>query len=174
VRARRSFVTVLAGVILGAAACSGIGTGPSEPEVQAPAFGLLNDLVSATLLKCSVLPAASDAEVIGPAGGVVHAGPHTLVVPAGALAVRTTIRGEVVSDKVNSVRFSPEGLKFARSATLTMSYSNCSGLGMLLPKKIVYTDESLTLLAVLSSLDLSSQKRVTAPLSHFSRYAIAY
>ena len=173
-RVRRSFVTLMLSAVLGAAACSGIATAPSEPAAQAPAYGLVGNLLSAVLLKCSPLPATSDTRQIGSAGGVLVIGPHMLVIPAGALSQNTTIRGEVVSGSVNSVRFYPEGLKFSRSAVLTMSYRNCSGLGMLLPKKIVYTDEGLNLLSILQSLDLSGQKLVTAPLEHFSRYAVAY
>jgi hypothetical protein len=174
VRARRSLFTVIVGVVLSVAACSGIATAPSEPTATAPSFGLINDLLNATLLKCSSLPAASGTADIGPAGGVVRVGPHTLVIPPGALSRQTTIRGDVVPGSVNSVRFAPEGLRFARNAALTMSYSNCSGLGMLLPKRIVYTDEGLRLLEILRSIDLSGQKLVTAPLEHFSRYAVAY
>ncbi len=171
---RRSYVAATVCLLLGAAACSQTATAPSGPEAQAPAYGLINDLLHATLLTCSSLPAASDTEQIGADGGIVRVGPHVLVVPPGALAEPTTIRGEVVPGRVNSVRFSPEGLRFRRDAVLTMSYSNCSGLGMLLPKKIVYTDEGLNLLAILRSLDLSSQKLVSSPLEHFSRYAVAY
>ncbi len=53
-----------------------------------------------------------------------------------------------------------------------MSYKNC--LIVLLPKKIVYTDESLNVLKVLRSLDLFDKRTVTAPIDHFSRYAVAY
>lgn len=171
---RKSYLTVMVGFVLAAAACSSVATAPSEPAAQVPQFGLVDGLLSAVLLKCSPLPAASDTEQIGSEGGVLVVGPHVLVVPPGALAQRTTIRGEVVPGNVNSVRFSPEGLRFAKGAVLTMSYRNCSGLGMLLPKQIVYTDEGLNLLAILRSLDLSSQKLVSAPLEHFSRYAVAY
>lgn len=173
-RARKSFLTVMVCAVVGAAACSGIATAPAEPEAQAPAFGLVDNLLSAVLLKCTPLAAASDTRQIGPEGGVLVVGPHVLVVPPGALTQRVSIRGEVVPGNVNSVRFTPEGLKFRYDAVLTMSYRNCSGLGMLLPKKIVYTDERLNLLSILRSLDLSGQKLVTAPLEHFSRYAIAY
>jgi hypothetical protein len=174
VRAHRSFFTVIVAGVLGTAACSGIATAPSEPEAQAPQLGLISNLLSATLLSCSPLPAASGTATIGIEGGVVRVGPHTLVIPPGALATPTAIRGDLVSGSVNSVRFSPEGLRFAKSAALTMSYSNCSGLGMLLPKRIVYTDEGLNLLEILKSIDVSSQRLVTSPLQHFSRYAIAY
>jgi hypothetical protein len=45
---------------------------------------------------------------------------------------------------------------------------------VLLKKKIVYTDEKLNILEVLRSLDLFGAKTVTAPIDHFSRYAVAY
>ncbi len=77
------------------------------------------------LLTCRALPYASTTRTIGPNGGVVAVGQYSLVIPAGALKTNVQIRAEQVSGKVNSVRFSPEGLKFARPATLTMGYENC-------------------------------------------------
>jgi hypothetical protein len=77
-----------------------------------------------------------------------------------------------VSGKVNSVRFSPEGLKFASPAVLTMGYQNCALV--LLPKRIVYTSELLKVLDILRTTDLFGSKSVTAPIDHFSRYAVAY
>jgi hypothetical protein len=53
-----------------------------------------------------------------------------------------------------------------------MNYRNC--LVVLLKKKIVYTDESLKVLEVLRSLDLFGSRTVSAPIDHFSRYAVAY
>ncbi len=83
-----------------------------------------------------------------------------------------TITGEQIPGKTNSVRFSPEGLQFESPAVLTMTYNNCALV--LLQKKIVYTDEKLKVLEVLRSLDLFRSKTVTAPVDHFSRYAVAY
>ena len=74
--------------------------------------------------------------------------------------------------RTNSLRFSPEGLRFEKSADLTMSYENC--LVVVLKKSIVYTDENLKILEVLRSLDLFGKRTVTAPIDHFSRYAVAY
>ena len=96
------------------------------------------------------------------------------MVPQGALANRVTITAEVISDNINSVRFSPEGLRFSKSAALTLSYSNCFGLGMLLPKQVAYTSESLSILELLQSVDSLAQRRVVGQLKHFSRYAVAY
>jgi hypothetical protein len=124
------------------------------------------------LLTCRSLPYASTTRTVGPQGGVVAVGQYSLVIPAGALKSNVQIRAEQMSGKVNSVRFSPEGLKFASPATLTMGYQNCSLV--LLPKRIVYTNELLRVLEVLRTLDLFGPKAVTAPIDHFSRYAVAY
>jgi hypothetical protein len=131
--------------------------------------GLLNGLLS-----CSPLPASTTSRSIGSAGGTISMGPHTLIIPAGALSSTVTITAEVVSDSVNSVRFFPEGLRFSKPAQLTLSYANCSLLTQLTPKKIVYTTEGLDILQILNSLDNVLAKKVSAPLDHFSRYAVAY
>ena len=154
----------------GGAACAGDSATPFEPT---PSYGLL-DVISGVLLQCAPLPSSSSTVVIGSDGGSIAFGPHLLVVPSGALSAPVAIKAEVVPGTVNSVRFQPEGLRFAKSAALTMSYRNCSGLGMLLPKKIAYTSELLSILELLQSVDLSGEKQVVGKLNHFSRYAVAY
>lgn len=169
---RPRFWNTILGVVIAAAGCRGDQASPLEPRAE-PSIAQLKP-VSMVLLSCTPLPAATSSVAIGPAGGVVSVGPYTLVVPKGAVKKSVTITGQVVSGGVNSVRFYPEGLRFEQSATLSMGYGNCYGVGMLLPKKIVYTDEGLNLLEILSSVDRFSQQKVTAELEHFSRYAIAY
>jgi hypothetical protein len=159
------------------------GEPPSSPAVPgvvvpvpAPQAGLIGDLLAPTgLLKCSDLPYASSTKTIGPMGGSISAGPHTLYIPAGALAAPTQITMTAPTGRgVNSVRFQPEGLQFDRSAALTMSYANCNLLGKLLPKRIAYTDERLNILYYLLSLDNIFAKRVTGKLDHFSDYVLAW
>ena len=139
--------------------------------------GILDGAVSSVLnvtdlLVCSSQPYQITRKTIGYEGGTIQVGTHTLVIPRGALRRQTTITAEQMPGRTNSVRFSPEGLQFERPAGLVMNYRNC--LVVLLKKKIVYTDESLKVLEVLRSLDLFGAKTVTAPIDHFSRYAVAY
>jgi hypothetical protein len=156
-------------------------TGPTEPALT-PEMGLFDNggLLGTGLLKgllyCSPLPNSSTSKSITTAGGTINMGPHSIYFPPGAVSRTTTITAQVVSDSVNSVRLLPEGLKFnrGRPAVLTLSYSNCSLLTRLLPKKIVYTSERLNILEVLLSLDNIFTRKVSAPLDHFSRYAVAY
>jgi hypothetical protein len=141
----------------------------------APSADLIGSVLRTTgLLRCTPLPYASASKVIGPAGGELRVGPHVLRVPAGALAQPVLISVEAPSETVNSVRFSPEGLQFARSAALTMSYANCNLLGRLVPKRIAYTTDGLDILSYLLSLDNFFQQQVTGRLDHFSRYALAW
>ncbi|MGE5801862.1 MAG: hypothetical protein ACM358_06370, partial [Gemmatimonadota bacterium] len=103
------------------------------------------------------------------------AGPHTLVIPAGALDKPTKITMSLrTGGGVNAVHFEPEGLQFQRSAALTMSYSNCDLLGKLLPKRIAYADDALNVITYLLSVDNLWGKRVTGKLDHFSDYVVAW
>jgi hypothetical protein len=133
---------------------------------------LLNGLKNLNLLGCSPQPYVSRTQVVGTRGGTIVVGTHRLVIPAGALRRNYTIRAEQVTNRVNSVRFSPAGLKFDRPAKLTLSYANCSPL--LLLKRVVYTDELLRILELIPSLDNLRTKTVTGDIRHFSRYAVAW
>jgi hypothetical protein len=126
------------------------------------------------LLKCSPLPPATATATIGPWGGAITVGPHTLVVPPGALSQNVTITASLSADTVNAITFQPEGLQFQKSAYLTMSYANCNLLGKLLPKHIAYTNDSYQILEYLLSLDNLFTKRVTGQVHHFSHYAMAW
>lgn len=131
------------------------------------AVGALTDL-----LACSEQRYVMVRKTVGPEGGLIKVGDHTLVIPKNALSEKVKIRAEQMRGSTNSVRFSPHGLRFEKPALLTMSYSNC--VVVLLPKRIVYTTENLSILEVLRSLDLFKKRLVHAPIDHFSRYAIAY
>ena len=182
---RRTTAIFLAAVLaVGVSCTSNDALGPSEPSVPAPSGmaaedqeslllgGLINSLKNLSLLSCSPQPYVSVTKVVGTAGGTIVVGTHRLVIPAGALTRNYTIRAEQVRHRVNSVRFSPEGLKFAKPAKLTLSYANCSPL--LLLKRVVYTDELLRILELIPSLDNLRTKTVTGDIRHFSRYAVAW
>ncbi len=149
---------------------------PTKPQAPAPSTSLIGSLLGPTgLLKCSNLPYASNTVTIGPLGGSISAGPHTLVVPAGALLSRTAITMTAPTGQgVNAVTFKPVGLRFLTPAALTMSYSNCSLLGYLLPKQIAYTDDNLNIISYLLSVDNLLTQKVTGKVNHFSEYAVAW
>jgi hypothetical protein len=190
---RRLTPVGLALLLLVGVSCTASDTALTEPHVSAnqqatPSFDLVGDLSNTVgsvtgsvvgtlgsvtdLLTCSAQPYTKVTQTIGPNGGTIKVGSHVLVIPQNALTESVKITAEQMSGSTNSVRFSPEGLQFQRPAALTMSYKNCAI--NLLKKKIVYTDERLSILELLLSLDYPKYEYVTSPITHFSRYAVAY
>jgi predicted small lipoprotein YifL len=175
-KATRLPLTVL---LVATAALAGCGEStPLENSAPPPAANLLGwppaSGVLGALLKCSPLPSATTTETIGPEGGTLQVGPHSLTVPPGALQEPVTITAIAPSDTVNTVQFQPEGLQFSRPASLTMSYANCGLLGPGFPRRIAFTDDALAILYYLPSVDRFLSQAVTARLGHFSHYAIAW
>ena len=174
-KAARLLVVVLLVCTLGlSSACSD--RSPTAPQPQAPSSSLLGWLLGPTgLLSCSNLPYDSTTKTIGILGGSLSVGPHTLIIPPGALLRPTTITMVLPTGlNVNAVKFKPAGLQFLTPAALKMSYANCSLLGKLLPKQIAYTTDNLQILYYLLSIDNLLSKYVTGKLNHFSDYAIAW
>lgn len=125
-----------------------------------------------TLLFCQLQDYDVTTAVIGPAGGQINVGNQRLRIPENALSEDVSITAEQVEGSVSSVRLSPEGLRFAVPAELTLSYNNCANVQRL--KQVVYTDETLNILELTPSLDLISSSQVRGLINHFSRYAVAY
>ena len=178
---RRLFTSLVLVLLLAAVSGCGTNDGPTTPDPAEPSLllgngGILGTGLGTGLLTCTPLPYDRSEQTVGPAGGTVAVGPHRLVIPAGALSAPLLITAEAPSDSVNSVRLLPHGLTFAAGtpARLTLSYANCSLLGQLLPKRIVYTTDLLEILEWLGSLDEPLARRVSTRLDHFSRYAVAW
>jgi hypothetical protein len=189
---RRLSIIGLAVLLAVGVSCTSTDGGPTEVPVPASAEQESSQLLSgigdlagdltgtvvgtlgqiSDLLTCTPQEYAVTIKSIGPSGGEIRVGTHHLYIPRNALRQKTIIKAEQMSGSTNSIRFSPEGLSFENRAVLTMSYENC--VLVLLQKKIVYTDESLNIRQVLRSLDLFRRKTVSAPIDHFSRYAVAY
>ena len=130
--------------------------------------GLLNGLVA-----CNVRETTRGAAVVGPNGGIVRVGPHSLLVPPGALDRNVTISGVAPAGSFVKVEFQPEGLQFARPTALTMSYRSCGLLGSL-NYTVVHLDENdRTVLDILPSVPNLLTRTVTGKVDHFSNYAIA-
>jgi hypothetical protein len=147
-----------------------------NPNLIGDLLGGLNGVVKGLLLQCRPLPYAADVETIGPGGGALRMGPHSLVFPPGALSKNTVITAEAPSSKYAQVTFKPHGLQFNNTMkpVLTLSYAHCNGLLTVIKPKIVYVDKNLKILEWLLSLNLSFNKTVSAPLNHFSSYMVAY
>jgi hypothetical protein len=129
--------------------------------------------LTGTLLTCSQTTQYSATQVVGPLGGVIKVGPHSLSIPAGALAENTTISAVAPIGTHVAVQFAPQGLQFRYPTTLTMSYANCGVLSGVL-MHIDYVDDSGNILQTLTSLTNVLLQQVSAPVNHFSSYIIAY
>jgi hypothetical protein len=172
---RYSALGLVLGLTLGLG-CTGGVSAPTEVALstsEGPISALTGVVAQVPeLLACQAQPYVTAEKTVGPEGGSLRIGRHKLEIPRGALAAKVRITGEQVSGNVNSVRLSPEGLRFAKPARLTLSYRNCASVGLL--KRVAYTSELLRILEVPPSEDYPEYEYVTGAIDHFSRYAVAY
>jgi hypothetical protein len=143
-------------------------TSPSQPTALASQRSGKNHQVAECIIPYDYNVSAR----IGPRGGKLELGDgNALVFPPGALLQETTIRAHVPAGHEAKVQFAPEGLRFVAPAKLTMSYSAC--ITPTLGVKIVYLRAD-TVAEVEPSVSNPRAKTVTATISHFSSYAVAY
>ena len=132
-----------------------------------------NRLLDYDLLRCKPRPFEGDAAIIGPDGGTLHIGEHELVIPEGALTERVVIWAEAPTSPLVDVEFYPEGLQFARSAKLTLSYKDCQ-VPTDIDLRLAYVGWGLRILELPPSKDFKDLSEVIGDIDHFSRYALAY
>ena len=168
-----SFCTPL--ILAAALACAP--DAPTQPQA-APNQDLISDVTGALgktvhgLLPCPVTKSYSSSARIGSAGGILRVGPHSLVVPQGALPSTVTITADAPKGDYIQVHFEPEGLRFSKPTALTLSYAQCGLVnGLLL--KVVYVDDDRNILETLLSVPNLLAQTVTGRVSHFSNYALA-
>jgi hypothetical protein len=125
---------------------------------------------SSTFTECKQASASAKAW-IGPQGGSLRAGNHTLTVPAGALTAGTWITMTSPSGEINRVVFGPEGLRFHKKypARLVMSYQDCV-VNPGAEQRIVQVNESFSIIETPPSESDPLTQTVGAKLSHFSDY----
>lgn len=188
-RRPRYFLNSILGVVIAAGACSqGPITAPTQQQLlrelpplsafrvsSRPVLGPADGVAAASpYLSCKPLKKDKKDKDIDAKGGSLDIGPHTLVVPAGALLKKTKITAEITGDSLNTIKFSPEGLQFQTSTYLFMSYANCLK-GLRDPVEVVYTtDDLMAILQQLPSFDDLPSNSVVGLVTHFSQYAVAY
>jgi hypothetical protein len=160
-----SFVVGLLAATL-IAACSDDATAPSTPALAVAGTR------PPTITRCNQTYGAASGW-IGPLGGRLKAGGHTLYVPAGALSAPRFITMQAPSDNIGHVVFGPDGLTFNESypAHLVMSYQNCS-VAPDATQQVAYTSETLKILETQPSVSDPATLTVDAKLTHFSHYVI--
>ena len=169
--------TLLAVAVLGCAADSPVAPSAPPPPAAVNA-NLLGDVVGVvgflkpTLLTCNVTQTDTSTTTVGPNGGLVRVGQHLLVIPPGALGSTVQIHAVAPAGNRVMVDFEPSGLRFKKPPLLSMSISQC-GLLKGLTAKIVYIDDQETILETLPALLDLLTRHVSAPIRHFSHYAVA-
>jgi hypothetical protein len=129
---------------------------------------------SSTLYVCTAdsVPHTGSAN-IGILGGKVTFGSNTLIVPPGAVLRNTTITATTPGDGHLSAVFQPEGLQFLVPPVLTLNYRQCAKPPAS-TAKIVYLQSLLgELLEILPTTLNLNQYTISAPIWHFSVYAVA-
>jgi hypothetical protein len=169
----RSVIAVGAAALL-LLSCDGGPASIAGPAETTADQDLRRRVEQVSLVSCAPLAADSVTQAVGAAGGVIAVGPHRLRIPAGALDSTVAITAIMPSDTVARVRFLPEGLTFAQSATVELSYGHCVLAWVPVSRRVVYVDELLDILDILVSLTNVFRRTVSAPVDHFSDYAVAW
>ena len=124
------------------------------------------------LLTCSQQDYLKSGKYIGVYGGSITVGDHKLVVPMGALSQTVYITATQQSGTIAEIDFQPHGLKFAKPAALTLSYSSCSAPAGSV-QSIVYVNEYNQIVEAPPSVDNTRSDNVAGLINHFSGYAVA-
>lgn len=164
---RIALVALTVGLTL---ACAGSET-PLAPKSADPAIALSKGKDGKKVAVCKLQKEEWKTAQIGTHGGKVKVGNVSLVVPAGALTRTVSITAHTLPTTSASVQLLPEGLQFAVPSTLTMDYSKCQT--PLLGVNVVYVQKD-SVTEVEPSKNHPFLKRVSAPIRHFSSYAVAY
>jgi hypothetical protein len=161
---------VLSAIAIAAAVACGEHASPTAP--QATLAPPPKPPKGHTVATCNIPMDMNFSGTFGPLGGKLDLGPgNSLQILPGALQQVTTITAHIPMGTQAKVQFSPEGLHFAVPAVLTASYSSC--VTPLLGVSIAYLKAD-TVVEVEPSVSDPIKKNVTAFLSHFSSYAVAY
>lgn len=155
------------------------------PEPLRPGVPLVDPVMATAevvpLVPCSALAPTSVTKVIGSGGGTITFGPHTLVVPSGALSRAVSIKAVVPSDNegYNQVRLYPDGLKFRKTVHVTISYAHCdlsmvpNADSLLSNLKVVYMRDGMVV-EYIPTVHSAVARTLTGGITHFSNYAIAW
>jgi len=150
-----------------------IGTVDGVVGTTGGAVGGVIAVVAPQLLVCPTSKSYSSTKTIGRYGGTINVGPHTFTVPAGALDSSVKITASAPAGDYVKVDFQPQGLRFAKSASLSLSYRECGLVeGLLL--KVAYVSDQQKILELVGSSNSILNQTVTGKIDHFSGYAIAF
>jgi hypothetical protein len=152
-------------------------TGVQEPTASNGLLDGIGGLIGGTLtglLTCNVTETRTTTQVVGPAGGTIFVGRHSVSIPAYALDHDVEITATAPAGNRVELELLPHGLQFERRATLRMSYANCGLVRALLLRVVYVDDDGATILEVLPSIVDLWRQQVYGTTDHFSSYMLAY
>jgi hypothetical protein len=114
---------------------------------------------------------AGTTAIVGPEGGTLNAGPHSLRIPRGALSQYTVVTLEAPASNYLEVRLSPHGLQFLEPPTLVLSYAHCAFAPMA-PYRLAFVDGSGDVLELPGSHDDSRNAALLGWIRRISRHAV--
>lgn len=187
---RLLFTAALTLALSGAFACSldrGTPTGPLNAGPTAatkwssrdgyghPAPSSHEDDASASslLVRCQERDGGFAEGDVGPAGGRIVVGRNRLIVPAGALASTVHITATVPEGHYAQISFEPEGLVFDKPARLVLDAAGCAIPEGTTPD-VVYINRAGEIAERIQGSRNGEPQSVTAPIHHFSSYALAW
>jgi hypothetical protein len=150
--------------------CADEFTAPSEPSFAE----IRQESTPPIFTPCRAQAETTAAAWIGPKGGILKAGKHTLKVPPGALSTPVWITMVAPSSSINRIVFSPSGLTFnsAYPAYLVMSYANCA-VAPGSEQQIVHINDRYQVIETAPSQTDPATLTVHGKLLHFSDYALS-
>ncbi len=125
------------------------------------------------LVVCAPRPVRQHDEKIGPRGGILAVGGNFLIVPAGALTTTVEISATVSPGARAMVEFEPHGLQFKVAPLLVLNAAGCAIPPHSHPV-LAYVDDEGKILDRIDGLLGPGQFFFSAPIHHFSGYAIAF
>ncbi len=166
------FAAVLMGA-LAVASCTEAGSGAITAADAPRASGSLGP----ELIECPSETTTSSSALIGPLGGTVSVGGHSLVIPPLAVLVPTqfTVTAPASNYLELDIRAgSQEHYTFQKPVSLTLSYARCTRSDInKAPLKVFYIDgASNAILEDMGGTDDKAARTVTVGTGHLSGYAI--
>lgn len=133
------------------------------------------------VLTCSMAKHEVASKKVGPKGGTIKVGHHSLTVPAGALTQDVTITATQVAGPTVEVQFQPHGLQFAKDTYLKLDFSRCQVPSPRPDMFVSYFSTDAAGLHVTEYLptawlgaDDEGKPALLGKLRHFSGYTVAY
>lgn len=146
-------------------------TRPVAPLATRGMPNLPNGHAYGHVASCSHRDERTGTAVIGPRGGTLRIGSDYLFVPAGALESRVQITGRVPEGSVAEIEFEPHGLRFAHPVFLVLDAAGCSVAPSDEPVLLFLGVDGAVLERIEGFFDPAAE-RLTAPIEHFSTYAV--